>query len=49
MNNLIIFLMCFLTLWSIVLICGIFFGWRYMSKKRNESIKEFKKKHRIDL
>lgn len=49
MNNLIVFLMCFLVFWSILLIGCAFFGFRYMNKKRNESIEQFKKKYRIDL
>ena len=49
MNSLAIFLMCFLTFCSIVLICGVIFGWRYISKKRDESVKEFKEKRRIKL
>ena len=49
MNNLVIFLMYFLTFWSILLLGCAFFGFRYMNKKRNKAIEQFKKKHRIDL
>lgn len=46
------FLMCFLTFWSIVLICGFVFGFKYISKKRDESVKYLylkHNKHKIDL
>ena len=49
MNNLILFLMCFLVFWSILVIVVAFFGFKHFNKKRNDSIKQFKKKHRIDL
>lgn len=49
MSKMEIFLMCFLTFWSIVFICFAIFGWISINKQRDKSIKEFKKKHRIDL
>lgn len=49
MNNLILFLMCFLVFWSILVMVVAFFGFKHFNKKRNDSIEQFKKKHRIDL
>ena len=41
--------MCFLILWSLIVIFGIVFGCRYINRKRDESVKEFKKRHGIKL
>lgn len=49
MDKLEMFIICFLTFWSIVFICFALFGWFSFNKHRNKSIKEFKEKHRTKL